>query len=297
MCVDKNDKGDMAGKAYSHSAYWYAKKYGWTYSEARSYTGQYLDIALNSRAGSHRGKKRGFLRSTLSFARPSLSGLNKPLGINPLLLGVCMAMDIGVAVKSGIEKIKSPSKRAKIKRTLKKELAKLRRPMYYERETRRRRLLAQERRKITRRTTVSPCPTPEELLEAWNKRKESKENMIILGGILHDLECYVDNHLKIDEYGNIKGRNRGIKGWLKTLVPELAVKYKTLMRYKAMAVKLRQATRTSDPEPTKRLLEEPARDPVVAEILSDERVTFSSILQKLEVYLSPEKVLDGHAPH
>ena len=29
---------------YHHSAYWYAKNYGWTYSEATSYTAQYLDI-------------------------------------------------------------------------------------------------------------------------------------------------------------------------------------------------------------------------------------------------------------
>ena len=34
----------MTRKTYEHSAYWYAYHYGWTYSEAKTYTGKYLDI-------------------------------------------------------------------------------------------------------------------------------------------------------------------------------------------------------------------------------------------------------------
>ena len=69
----------------------------------------------------------------------------------------------------------------------------LRRPFYYARETERRRRLAAERRKINRRYTTAPAPTPDALLAAWKARKDSREAMIRLGGMLHDLECYVDN--------------------------------------------------------------------------------------------------------
>ena len=34
----------MAKKTYTHSAYWYAYHCGWTYSEARTYAGKYLDM-------------------------------------------------------------------------------------------------------------------------------------------------------------------------------------------------------------------------------------------------------------
>ena len=34
----------MAQNAYRHSAYWYACHRGWTYSEAQSWTGRYLDM-------------------------------------------------------------------------------------------------------------------------------------------------------------------------------------------------------------------------------------------------------------
>ena len=33
----------MTRKKYEHSAYYYAYRYGWTYSEARTYAGKYLD--------------------------------------------------------------------------------------------------------------------------------------------------------------------------------------------------------------------------------------------------------------
>ena len=86
---------------------------------------------------------------------------------------------------------------------------------------------------------------PDEVLAAWNARKDSREAMIRLGGILQDLEFYVDNCLKFGESGEVVGRNGGIKGWLFDNLPELLPKYKTLMRCKAMAVRLRQATDTN----------------------------------------------------
>ena len=110
--------------------------------------------------------------------------------------------------------------------------------------------------------------TPEEMRTAWNARKESREAMIRLGGMLHDLECYVDNCLKFNESSEVVGRNGGIKGWLSEKLPELLPKYKTLMRYKAMAVRLRQVTDTRDPKPTAALLDETPRHDAVAAILA-----------------------------
>ena len=172
-----------------HSAYFYAKKYGWTYSDATTYTERYLD---ESRLFASRG------RYDFSMA------------YNPLLIGVMISMDIGVAIKRDMQKIVDPEERAKAVDELKHNLRKLRRPFYYARETERRRHLAEERRKLVRRTTLAPMPTAEALLDAWNRRKESKENMILLGGLLHDLECYVDNCLRFDDGGNVIGRNGGI---------------------------------------------------------------------------------------
>ena len=44
--------------------------------------------------------------------------------------------------------------------------------------------------------------------------------MVRLGGMLQDLECYVDNCLRFDESGEVVGRNGGIKGWLGEKLPE-----------------------------------------------------------------------------
>jgi hypothetical protein len=107
--------------------------------------------------------------------------------------------------------------------------------------------------------------------------------------MMHDLECYVDNCLKFDEAGNVVGRNGGIRGWLADNVPELLAKYKTLMRYKALAMRLRQATGTKDPKPTSKLLVEPLHK-VVKTILADEEPVFSRVFSDLEYMLSPQKV-------
>ena len=87
------------------------------------------------------------------------------------------------------------------------------------------------------------------------------------------------------------GRNGGIRGWLKENLPELSPKYKTLMRYKAMAVRLRQATGTKDPTPTAALLDKTPRHTVVEEILSSPEPVFDRVFKKLDHILSPETVL------
>ena len=128
------------------------------------------------------------------------------------------------------------------------------RSRYYGQENARRRMLAAERRKITKRTTTNPCPTPEAFREVFARVGESVEAKLLFGGMVHDLACYVDSCLRYDGAGNIVGRNGGIKAWLADNVPELYPRYKTIMRYKALAMRLRQAMGVKDPEPTSALL-------------------------------------------
>ena len=130
----------------------------------------------------------------------------------------------------------------------------LRRPLYYERENARRRELAAERRKIRRRSTDNPCPTREQVLDAWTHVKDSHEATVRFGSMLEDLECYLDNSLLRDGNGVIVGRNPGIKGWLQENIPALALRYTTVMRYKAAAKKLRQIVGLADPIPAAAVL-------------------------------------------
>ena len=123
------------------------------------------------------------------------------------------------------------------------------RARYYARDNARRRALAAERRRMTRRTTTNPCPTPEALRAAFAARGGSPEAKVRLGSLLEDLECHVDNRLRLGPYGEILGRNGGVRGWLRAHAPELAARYKTLMRHKALARRLRQAAGLADPIP------------------------------------------------
>jgi hypothetical protein len=115
--------------------------------------------------------------------------------------------------------------------------------------------------------------------------------MILLGGMLHDLECYVDNCLKFDDAGNVIGRNGGIRGWLADNLPELLPKYKTLMRYKALAIRLRQATGTKDPKPTSKLLIKPFHK-AVARILAEEEPVFAHVFVMVEQALTSRAIAE-----
>ena len=274
-------------KKYEHSAYYYAYHHGWTHSDARTYAGKYLDMhtyrpRMRERADGEWNSKDWFKWQNSSKEFDST--------FNPFILLACAAVDIGIAMRDTVCKLADPVERDRIKRELIRDLRSIRRPFYYAREVERRRQLAIERRKINRRRTLSPMPTPEELLKAWDERKSSREAMIRLGGMIHDLECYVDNYLKIDEFGKVVGRNRGIRGWLRDNMPELSAKYKTLMRYKALAVRLRQVTETKDPKPTSELLKKPYHE-AVKTILLDERPVFSHVFGALEYMLAPETVM------
>ena len=128
------------------------------------------------------------------------------------------------------------------------------RPLYYGRENARRRALAAERRRVRRRRTESPCPTREAILDAWTHAREGREAMLRFGSLLEDLACYVDHGLRLAG-GRIVGRAPGIKGWLRENVPALALRYATVMRYKAAAKKLRQVVELPDPIPVAAVLD------------------------------------------
>ena len=140
-----------------------------------------------------------------------------------------------------------------LRRTLTQRIAamqnKAARSVHYEAEKVRRRAMAAERRRITRRTTTNPCPSAENLLNAWRHVRDSKESLVRFGSMMQDLECYVDNSLRFDRAGRIVGRNAGVKGWLREHAPELAEHYTSVIRYKAAAKKLRQIVGLGDPTP------------------------------------------------
>ena len=135
------------------------------------------------------------------------------------------------------------------------------RARYYTRDNARRRTLAAERRRIARRTTVNPRPTSEALCAAFAARGASPEAKVRLGGLLEDRECYVDNCLRFGPDGEIIGRNGGVKAWLREHAPGLSGHYKTLMRYKALAKRLRQAAGISDPVPASTVFDGPPAPP------------------------------------
>ena len=137
--------------------------------------------------------------------------------------------------------------------------SRLRRPLYYARERALREALAEERRRTGGRRTTNPCPTREEILDAWVHRRDSHAAAVRFGSMVHDLECYVDNSPLRDEDGAIVGRRGGVKAWLQVNIPALYVRYTTVMRYKAMAKKLRQVVGLADPVPAEAVLAEPPR--------------------------------------
>ena len=142
-----------------------------------------------------------------------------------------------------------------IRRMVDRHIQRLRRPTYYEAERARRLGLAEERRRIRRRRTLNAMPGREELLEAFRKAKDSPADMIRFGSLIEDLECYVDNTPYFKD-GQLIGRRGGIRRHLEREIPELYARYKTVMKYKALSRKFRQATGISDPVPAASILPE-----------------------------------------
>ena len=140
-------------------------------------------------------------------------------------------------------------------RILDAHIRRLRRPTYYETERARRMELADERRRIRRRSTTNACPTPDMLRAAFKMARSSTTGMIRFGSMLEDLECYVDNSVVwSEEEGRIVGRRGGIRQWLRENASDLSERYKTVMKYKALAKKFRQAVGVFDPVPATAVL-------------------------------------------
>ena len=136
-------------------------------------------------------------------------------------------------------------------------IRRLRRPTYYERERARRQKLADARREIRKHHTLNPQPTFDAIRAALRIARSSPEAALRLGSLLEDLECFVDNTLRFDRQGRIVGRKGGIKRLLEREAPDLFEKYSTIMRYKAMAKRFRQACGSGEPIPPAMLLPEP----------------------------------------
>lgn len=120
------------------------------------------------------------------------------------------------------------------------------------------RRLRTARRKLCARSTLADRPTATDVRVAWALSRESHAAMLRLGGLLHDLECFTENGLLVRRVGRrpkIRGREGGVRGWMRENCPELLGKYKTLMRYKALARRLRQAAEIADPVPTSAVLD------------------------------------------
>ena len=133
----------------------------------------------------------------------------------------------------------------------------LRRPTYYEKERERRRKLAEARREIRRHHTLNPKPAFDAIRAALRVARGSPEDALRLGSLLEDLECFVDNTLVHDAQGQIVGRRGGIKRLLQREAPDLFERYSTIMRYKAMAKRFRQACGSAEPVPPAALLPAP----------------------------------------
>jgi len=121
--------------------------------------------------------------------------------------------------------------------------------------------LAQERRKVCRRSTTARRPTADDIRAAWDAMRDAPGNRLRLGRLLMDLECFVDNGLVVRWYRKrprIVARRPGIRGWIAENCPELVPKYKTLMRCKSLATRARQESGAIDPLP---LGAEPSRTP------------------------------------
>ena len=156
-----------------------------------------------------------------------------------------------------------------ISRYLSRRITRMRRSGYYARERERRYRLADERRSIRIRRTANPCPSINEIREAWSVVQATQKRgcrsthnhalaILRLGALLEDLECYVDNHAYVTRgVPGIRGRAPGIKGFFANKAPDLFEHYKSIMRGKALAKRFRQACGGFDPIPVNALLPVP----------------------------------------
>lgn len=131
------------------------------------------------------------------------------------------------AVQDGVDAIRS--RLGAKERKLKTE----KRRKYYEADAVRR----EEQREMIRAArppVTCACPTPQQLDEAYARRRESEEWKVRFGELMIDLEEHVRREVRIT--GNkFSGSAGGVKDWLKANCPNLAAHYATCQRYKRLA--------------------------------------------------------------
>ena len=104
--------------------------------------------------------------------------------------------------------------------------------------------------------SLKEAPTGDAVREQYEKARGRGrvEEKIRLGSMLLDAEATVDSSLVRDEYGEIVGRNAGLRGWIIDNCPELLPHYAALTGYRRLAWEVRESEDLFDPIPAVLLL-------------------------------------------
>jgi hypothetical protein len=104
--------------------------------------------------------------------------------------------------------------------------------------------------------SLKEAPTGDAVREQYEKARGRGrvEEKIRLGSMLLDAEATVDSSLVRDEYGEIVGRNAGLRGWIVANCPELLKHYAALTGYRRLAWEARESQDIFDPIPASLLL-------------------------------------------
>jgi hypothetical protein len=104
--------------------------------------------------------------------------------------------------------------------------------------------------------SLKDAPTGDAVREQYEKARGRGrvEEKIRLGSMLLDAEATTDSSLVRDEYGEIVGRNAGLRGWIIDNCPELLRHYAALTGYRRLAWEVREAEDLFDPVPASVLL-------------------------------------------
>ena len=180
-----------------------------------------------------------------------------------------------------------------IREAVRRHLKRVRRPSSSAAERARRLALARARRRQGRRATANPRPSLDAIRALYAQVRRNPEAALRLGGLLEDLECYVDNRPRFAGERCL-GRAGGIKRYLQEHAPDLFTHYAALMRYKAIAKRFRQAAGVADPVSADALLPgaaegraEPAARARAAEILAEGAGTVVALEAALALRLDP----------
>jgi len=142
-------------------------------------------------------------------------------------LGGTMGALTVAAAMDGIDAVKKQLAKKELMLKLEK------RRKYYAAEAEKR---AEQREQLQQAAVkpTNPCPTPEDLTEAYLHRRDSDECLLRFGEQMIDLEEHVRRTWQIT--GNkFTGSSGGVKDWLKENCPLLADHYSTCQRYKRLA--------------------------------------------------------------